>query len=222
MLTLGDEEVAIHLSAMRRKSMRLQLTAAGDVDLRIPLGAARSEVLAFVRKHEHWLLQRRREFLQRQQKKQQSVLIRGRELTIETSALDEFLITDQVVWVPQHWDGAQTEKALDNWLRSNARVDYPRMIERWWPKFSQYAQQRPVLRVKKMRTRWGSLSQRGYINLNLALMQLPESLLELVVVHELCHLRHFDHGAGFKQLMSDCLPDWRQREQQLLAFSRLL
>ncbi|MDK2777634.1 MAG: M48 family metallopeptidase [Pseudomonadota bacterium] len=222
MLTLGDEEVAINLSAMRRKSMRLQLTAAGDVDLRIPLGAARSEVLAFVRKHEHWLLQRRREFLQRQQKKQQSVLIRGRELTIEISALDEFLITDQVVWVPQHWDAAQTEKALDNWLRSNARVDYPRMIERWWPKFSQYAAQRPVLRVKKMRTRWGSLSQRGYINLNLALMQLPESLLELVVVHELCHLRHFDHGAGFKQLMSDCLPDWRQREQQLLAFSRLL
>ena len=222
MLTLGGEEVAINLSAMRRKSMRLQLTAAGDVDLRIPLGAARSEVLAFVRKHEHWLLQRRREFLQRQQKKQQSVLIRGRELTIETSALDEFLITDQVVWVPQHWDAAQTEKSLDNWLRSNARVDYPRMIERWWPRFSQYAAQRPVLRVKKMRTRWGSLSQRGYINLNLALMQLPESLLELVVVHELCHLRHFDHGAGFKQLMSDCLPDWRQREQQLLAFSRLL
>lgn len=222
MLTLGDEEVAINLSAMRRKSMRLQLTAAGDVDLRIPLGAARSEVLAFVRKHEHWLLQRRREFLLRQQKKQQSVLIRGRELTIETSALDEFLITDQVVWVPQHWDAAQTEKALDNWLRSNARVDYPRMIERWWPRFSQYAAQRPVLRVKKMRTRWGSLSQRGYINLNLALMQLPESLLELVVVHELCHLRHFDHGAGFKQLMSDCLPDWRQREQQLLSFSRLL
>src|SRR5690606_39832156 len=78
-----------------------------------------------------------------------------------------------------------------------------------------FASQRPQLRIKKMRTRWGSLSQRGYINLNLALMQLPEHLLELVVVHELCHLKHFDHGPGFRALMSQCLPDWRVREQQL-------
>src|SRR5690554_7982974 len=66
-----------------------------------------------------------------------------------------------------------------------------------------------------MRTRWGSLSQRGYINLNLAFIQLPEALMELVVVHELCHLKHFDHGVGFKQLMTQCFPDWRERERAL-------
>src|SRR5690554_5936291 len=77
-------------------------------------------------------------------------------------------------------------------------------------------------RVKKMRTRWGSLSQRGYINLNLALIQLPEALMELVVVHELCHLKHFDHGVGFKQLMTQCLPDWRERERALQAYGHQL
>ena len=46
-------------------------------------------------------------------------------------------------------------------------------------------------------------------------MQLPAELIELVVVHELCHLKHFDHGTGFKSLMSEALPDWRQREKRL-------
>lgn len=221
-LTLGEEQVTVTLSAMRRKSMRLQLTREGEVDLRIPLGCSQAEVLAFVRQHEQWLLQRRSDFRRQQQQRRDSTLVRGRQLPLQSSALGEFLVTDHAVWIPQGWTAEQTEEALERWLRLQARSEYPRMIERWWPRFEGYAQQRPVLRIKKMRTRWGSLSQRGYINLNLALMQLPETLLELVVVHELCHLRHFDHGPGFRQLMTDCLPDWRERERELKSLSRLL
>jgi len=202
--------------------MRLALTRDGDVDLRIPLGCPKHEVLAFVRKHEDWLLSQRLEFRQHSRQKQSGVYVRGRELPWEMSALDEFLVTDQAVWVPADWTHAEREKALDSWLRAEARIEYLRMIERWWPAFSAFASQRPVLRVKKMRSRWGSLSQKGYINLNLALIQMPESLLELVVVHELCHLKHFDHGPGFKRLMSECLPDWRERENALKTFARLI
>tara|TARA_B100001109_G_scaffold94721_2_gene76999 strand:+ start:54660 stop:55367 length:708 start_codon:yes stop_codon:yes gene_type:complete len=221
-LPLGNEEIRVCVSAMRRKSMRLALTREGDVDLRIPLGCPKHEVLTFVRKHEAWLLEQRREFRQQNSQKQTGVFIRGRELPWEISALDEFLVTDQAVWVPPAWSQSERENALDAWLRAAAKTEYQRMIERWWPAFAGFSAQRPTLRVKKMRSRWGSLSQKGYINLNLALMQMPEHLLELVVVHELCHLKHFDHGPGFKQLMSTCLPDWRQREKELKDFSRLL
>jgi len=54
----------------------------------------------------------------------------------------------------------------------------------------------------------------------LALMQLPLDLIELVVVHELCHLKHFDHGPGFRRLMTECLPDWQQRDKQLNHLSQ--
>lgn len=221
-LTLGDEQLPLQVSAMRRKSMRLQLTEQGVVDLRIPLGCPQSEVMAFVQRHEQWLLERRQEQLSRGNRQREKLMVRGRELLLQESALNEFMVTDQVIWVPSGWNPVQIEKALDQWLRDMARSEFQRMIERWWPRFEAFASQRPVLRIKKMRTRWGSLSQRGYINLNLALMQLPEALLELVVVHELCHLRHFDHGPGFRQLMTDCLPDWRERERELKALSRLL
>lgn len=66
-----------------------------------------------------------------------------------------------------------------------------------------------------MKSRWGSLSSRGYINLNLELIKTPLPCIEYVVLHELCHLEHMNHGPGFRRLLSQCLPDWQQRRQQL-------
>lgn len=64
------------------------------------------------------------------------------------------------------------------------------------------------LAVKNNRSNWGSCSSKGNINLNLRLMQVPEQLRDYVILHELCHLRHHDHGPAFhallEQLCTDC------------------
>lgn len=222
-LTLGGESFSVQLSLMRRKSLRLGINAQGEVELRVPFGLPKAQVLAFVTQHSAWLIQKRQELHAKAAQQALSLLWRGKELPIKESALGEFLVTDQAIWLPSGLTAAQRQALLDGHLRRRAYLEYERMIERWWPIFAPFASARPTLRVKKMRSRWGSLSKRGYLNLNLALIQLPEPLLELVVVHELCHLKHFDHGAGFKAMMSQCLPDWLRREQELKVFGlRLL
>ncbi len=203
------------LSASVRKSIRLQVTSQGEVDIRVPVGTPKADVLTFVRRHQDWLSERRDAVKERERKRDTSLMLYGRELPIVDSALGEFLVTDQQVWMPHDWPAEKKEKALDKWQREEARRCFTRLIEEWWPRFSKPGRERPVLRVKRMRTRWGSLSKRGYINLNLALLSLPEDLIELVVVHELCHLEHFDHGPGFKAAMTSCLPDWRARDKRI-------
>lgn len=203
------------LSASVRKSIRLQVTSEGEVDIRVPVGTPKADVLTFVRRHQDWLSERRDAVKERERKRDTSLMLYGRELPIVDSALGEFLVTDQQVWMPHDWPAEKKEKALDKWQREEARRCFTRLIEEWWPRFSKPGRERPVLRVKRMRTRWGSLSRRGYINLNLALLSLPEDLIELVVVHELCHLEHFDHGPGFKAAMTSCLPDWRARDKRI-------
>ncbi|ASP40308.1 hypothetical protein CHH28_17205 [Bacterioplanes sanyensis] len=220
-LPLGSDEVTVHIRASSRKSMRLTLTSTGEVDLRIPLRASRQQVLAFVQQHQGWLLQQRQQFQQQQTRWQQAIPVLGRLLPVVCSADGEFLVSQQRVWVPAKWSGAEIAAAMDDWYRQQAKSHFQALIERWWPQFQAFGT-KPVLRVKKMRTRWGSLSQRGYINLNMALMQCEPELIELVVVHELCHLRHFDHGAGFQSLMSQMLPDWRERERRLQQQGSLL
>ncbi len=79
------------------------------------------------------------------------------------------------------------QQAVERWLRQQATPLFADSIERQFGWFAGQGNARPVLRVKKMRTRWGSLSAKGYINLNMALLHYPPAALDYVVMHELCH-----------------------------------
>ncbi len=71
------------------------------------------------------------------------------------------------------------------------------------------------VQVRDMYRKWGSCSSKGNITLNTALCSVPRPLAEYVVLHELVHLRAFNHGKEFKALMSAHMPDWRERERAL-------
>ena len=61
--------------------------------------------------------------------------------------------------------------------------------------------------IKRNATNWGSCSAKGNINLNLSIVRLPVILQDYVLLHELCHLRHHDHGHGFHLLLEHVLTD---------------
>ena len=59
--------------------------------------------------------------------------------------------------------------------------------------------------IKNNTTNWGSCSSKGNINLNMRLVLLPEPLQDYVILHELCHLRHQNHGPEFHALLDRIL-----------------
>lgn len=61
--------------------------------------------------------------------------------------------------------------------------------------------------IKHNATNWGSCSSKGNINLNLNIVRLPRVLQDYVLLHELCHLRHQDHGHAFHLLLEHVLTD---------------
>lgn len=61
--------------------------------------------------------------------------------------------------------------------------------------------------VKHNSSNWGSCSGLGNINLNLNLVRLPEPVCDYVLLHELSHLRHPDHGKGFHSLLEELCAD---------------
>ena len=61
--------------------------------------------------------------------------------------------------------------------------------------------------IKHNASNWGSCSTKGNINLNLNIVRLPKVLQDYVLLHELCHLRHPDHGHGFHLLLEHLLTD---------------
>lgn len=71
-----------------------------------------------------------------------------------------------------------------------------------------------ALEVRDLGLRWGACAPDGTITVHWAVLQLPAALVDLVLVHELCHLRMPGHGAAFRGLVRRTLPDADEREHR--------
>ncbi len=72
--------------------------------------------------------------------------------------------------------------------------------------------------IKKLTGRWGSCDQNHNIVLNLYLMQLPWELIDYVILHELVHTRHLDHGEGFWGTFEAHLPNAKALRKRMRGY----
>jgi hypothetical protein len=66
-----------------------------------------------------------------------------------------------------------------------------------------------------MSIRSGNCTPVGKIILNTELIKAPKSCIEFVIVHELCHLVHHNHGLDFIDLQNREMPDWEKWKKYL-------
>lgn len=64
--------------------------------------------------------------------------------------------------------------------------------------------------IKDVSSRFGSCSTKKNINYSLCLPALNESFINYIVLHELTHTVHFNHGTEFHLLLERCLPNAKQ------------
>ena len=72
-----------------------------------------------------------------------------------------------------------------------------------------------TIRVKRMKTQWGSCSPKKNLNFNYKILFLPAHVQDYLIVHELCHLREMNHSARFWAQVEAILPDHKERRKAL-------
>ncbi len=66
----------------------------------------------------------------------------------------------------------------------------------------------PILKTKFMKSRWGSMSTVGVMTLNIFLICVPLECIDYVIMHELCHVIHHNHGKDFYKLQELAFPEY--------------
>ena len=99
------------------------------------------------------------------------------------------------------------DEAEIKYLKEEARRVIPERAEYYAKKIGvEYKR----IAVKCQKTRWGSASTKGNLNFNCLLMLTPPEVVDSVVVHELCHLKHMDHSKEFYTEVTSVYPEYRK------------
>lgn len=97
-------------------------------------------------------------------------------------------------------------------LREYARDFVTRRLE----KYSEfYGFEYKSVAIRDQKTRWGSCSSKKNLNFNYKIMLLPQRHADYIIVHELCHLKEFNHSRRFWNLVSQTIPEYEKIIKQL-------
>lgn len=139
-------------------------------------------------------------------------------LSIQHAEKNELLLQGETITLfttsPQDQEALRKQYLL--WLKQNAEITFEKIMDRVHPLVADYGVLRPTIRIRNMKSRWGSCSPtKGTIRLNLQLMKTPESCIEEVILHELIHFQHPNHSQDFYALLRSLMPDYKERKKEM-------
>jgi hypothetical protein len=115
-------------------------------------------------------------------------------------------------------DNRKVKAMLDKWYREQAMVYFRLLLDKILRKYESYRFEPSSMVVRPSKSRWGSCSSKGRISISSELIKLDEKFYEYIIVHELCHLKHPNHGSGFYKLLEELLPDYKEVRKELRKF----
>lgn len=113
-------------------------------------------------------------------------------------------------------DAAGKKRLYEKWLTEQCERVFRLVLEQSLPLFKGYRVPAPDLKIRKMKSRWGScIAAKKTVTLNKMLICAPRPAIEYVVVHELAHFVHQNHSKDFYGLVRSILPDYKERKKML-------
>jgi hypothetical protein len=113
----------------------------------------------------------------------------------------------------------EQQETLPPYTRQEIQAMAEQAMERIPPRVRRYAAQIGVtygrITIRNQKTRWGSCSSKGNLNFNCLLTQVPERVMDYVIIHELCHRIEMNHSGKFWALVEQYMPDYQVQKQWL-------
>ena len=101
---------------------------------------------------------------------------------------------------------------VDEWLRNQAKEILPLRIKAWAEKLG--VEYNNIV-IKDQKTMWASCSQKNNLNFSYRIIKMPNIIIDYLIIHELVHLIHFNHGSDYWATVGLYSPDYKEHRKWL-------
>lgn len=213
----------------RRRTLGISVLPDSTVIVRAPYRASIKTISRIVQEKAEWIIKHRDSYRQEGNKKLNSSLtngekqlFRGKEcvLVIFQSQKPYVRFNDNSIEVgaDKPDDPLAIRRLLYKGYKTEASMVFPEILVKALKTHENKMFKPTGLVIRSMKSRWGSCSRKGIITLSTELIKLSDIYIEYVIIHELCHLKHHNHGKEFYLLLSELFPDWKKIRKDLRGY----
>lgn len=222
-IQFGSQRIDFSLIYKERKTLGITVRPDRSVMVKAPVDASLDQIMTKVRKRAPWIIKQQSFFLSFEPRTParryiggETHLYLGRQYRIKYIHSQNPMVKLKGAYLEVHTDEKSNIKSLVKaWYKQKANLHFIPLCEKWIEQFKLYDIHPSGIQIKEMSNRWGSCTPTGKIILNTELIQAPKKCIEYVIIHELCHLVHYNHSKAFFELQDTVFPDWKVWKEKL-------
>lgn len=213
--TLAMEEINIEaIIKSKRKTIALEITDRATLVVRAPYYVSKKAINEVIEKHKKWIeknIERKQEENKRKVEKEfvsgESFLYLGRAYRLFIVKNQKIpLVFDNAFYLEEEYKPFARE-LFEKWYKESAQTFIEKRLDYYSNltgiKFGR-------TRITSAKRRWGSCSKEGNLCFSYRLVMAPVSVIDYVVVHELCHIDEHNHSSAFWEKVRVILPDYKK------------
>ena len=225
-IAYGKQSIGFSWFYADRKTLEIAVHPDTSVVIKAPAGTDIEKIKRKVLKRAGWILRQQNFFRQFEPRTTDRHYVGGEthlylgkhyRLKIKTGDVDAVKLKKGFfeIEVKGEINPETVKQLLMRWYTDKATAKLRISFDLCWAYFEKTHSDKPRLQIRRLQKRWGSLSPKGTLTLNVDLIRAPKECIDYVVVHELCHLQYKYHDPAFYRCLEKMLPDWEKRKHKL-------
>ncbi|MFU0826111.1 MAG: DUF45 domain-containing protein [Lachnoclostridium sp.] len=227
-IKLGERTISYEIVRKKVKNINLHIKADGRVYVSANKRVSKKYIEDFLLQKADWIEKNLKKIESQKANairtiiptEEQKIKLLGSDYQISIRKADENYIEVQSrdihIYTRNPDDSHKIQLLWNKWFTALVKEVFEKAVEKIYPAFEPYQVPFPFIKIRKMKSLWGSCSMyKGTITLNRALIHAPFECIEYVAAHELTHFLYPNHSSHFYNRLSSIMPDYKERKKLL-------
>lgn len=214
-ITLKDEIINYIVLYKNKKNISIKIHGNKELYVYAPVGISNEYIEEVIKSKENWIIKNIKKIHENNLNDGNYIIYRGRKFLkrVEESTIKKIVIKDDSIIIKSpNIDIHNVNHIISSWYLENANIVILNRINELSSKYNLIPSK---ILIRNQKSRWGSCNSRKEIRLNWRLVLMPDYVMDYIIIHELCHLKHMNHSNSFWSLVHKLDPDFKKSKEWL-------